>query len=48
VPAKGARAARTVTLSLEQVSGQPVVVYMDTPARISAPLINVTGITVTR
>ncbi len=48
VPAKGARAARTVTLSLEQVSGQPVVVYMDTPARLSATIINVAGITVTR
>lgn len=29
---------RTVTLSLEQVSGKPVVVYMDLPAGLAAPI----------
>ena len=48
IPAKGTRGARTVTLRVEQVSGQPVVIYMDTPAKISAPLIDLTGITVAR
>lgn len=48
VPAKGTRAARTVTLRLEQVNGQPVVIYMDTPAKVGATLIDVTGITVAR
>ena len=48
VPAKGARPARTVTLKLEQVNGQPVVIYMDTPARIGASLIDQAGITVVR
>jgi len=48
VPAKGTRTARTVTLKLEQVSGLPVVIYMDTPARIGATLIDLAGITVVR
>ena len=48
VPAKGARPARTVTLKLEQVSGQPVVIYMDTPANIGATLIDLAGITLAR
>ncbi len=48
VSAKGARPARTVTLKLEQVSGQPVVIYMDTPATIGATLIDLAGITVAR
>jgi hypothetical protein len=48
VPAKGTRPARTVTLKLEQLSGQPVVIYMDTPAKIGATLTNVAGITVVR
>ena len=48
VPAKGTRPARTVTLRLEQVSGQPVVIYMDTPAKIGATLIDPAGITVVR
>lgn len=48
VPAKGTRRARTVTLRLEQVGGQPVVLYMDTPARIGASLIDLAGITVVR
>ncbi len=48
VPAKGSRSARTVTLRLEQVGGQPVVLYMDTPARIGASLIDLAGITVVR
>lgn len=37
-PATPKRKARTVTLSLEQVSGKPVVIYMDVPAGTSAPL----------
>ena len=48
VPAKGTRPARTVTLTLEQVSGQPVVIYMDTPAKIGTALIDLAGITVAR
>jgi hypothetical protein len=32
------RGARTVTLSLEQVSGKPVVLYMDLPAGLPAPI----------
>lgn len=48
VPAKGTRGARTVTLKLEQVSGQPVVIYMDTPARIGTTLIDMAGVTVAR
>ena len=48
VPAKGTRSARTVTLKLEQVSGQPVVIYMDTPAKTGASLIDMAGITVVR
>lgn len=38
VGATPARAARTVTLRLEQVSGKPVVIYMDLPAGMSAPI----------
>ena len=38
VSATPQRAARTVTLSLEQVSGKPVVIYMDLPAGMSAPI----------
>lgn len=30
--------ARTVTLSLEQLDGKPVVIYMDLPAGLSAPI----------
>jgi hypothetical protein len=48
VPAKGTRPARTVRLTLQQVSGQPVVMYMDTPAKIGATLIDPAGITVVR
>ena len=48
IPAKGTRGARTVTLRVEQVSSQPVVIYMDTPAKIGATLIDLTGITVAR
>ncbi|WP_309670285.1 hypothetical protein [Gemmatimonas sp.] len=48
VPAKGPRPARTVTLRLEQVNGQPVVIYMDTPAKIGTALIDLAGITVAR
>jgi hypothetical protein len=48
IPAKGTRGPRTVTLRVEQVSGQPVVIYMDTPAKIGATLIDLTGITVAR
>jgi len=48
VPAKGTRPARTVTLRLEQVNGQPVVIYMDTPAKIGTTLIDLAGITVAR
>lgn len=48
VPAKGTRPARTVTLKLEQVNGQPVVIYMDTPATIGGTLIDLAGITVAR
>lgn len=38
VPATPKRAARTVTMRLEQVSGKPVVIYMDLPAGASAPI----------
>lgn len=39
VPANPKRGgARTVTLSLEQVRGKPVVLYMDLPAGLSAPV----------
>lgn len=38
VAATPARGARTVTLSVEQVNGTPVVVYMDLPAAVSAPI----------
>lgn len=38
VPATPKRGARTVTMSLEQVSGKPVVIYMDLPAGASAPI----------
>lgn len=48
VPAKGTRPARTVSLKLEQVNGQPVVIYMDTPAKIGTTLIDLAGITVAR
>jgi hypothetical protein len=48
IPAKGTRGPRTVTLRVEQVSGQPVVIYMDTPAKIGVTLIDLTGITVAR
>jgi len=37
-PATPKRAARTVTISLEQVDGKPVVIYMDLPAGASAPI----------
>jgi len=37
-PATAKRAARTVTLQLEQVSGKPVVLFMDYPARSAAPI----------
>lgn len=37
-PATPKRGARTVTISLEQVSGKPVVIYMDLPAGASAPI----------
>ena len=37
-PATPKRAARTVTISLEQVGGKPVVIYMDLPAGASAPI----------
>lgn len=37
-PATPKRKARTVTLSLEQVAGKPVVIYMDLPAGQSAPI----------
>ena len=48
VPSKGARPARTVTLTLERVNGQPVVLYMDRPAKIGAALLDLAGITVAR
>jgi hypothetical protein len=38
VAATPTRSARTVTLSLEQVNGKPVVLYMDLPAAVSAPI----------
>lgn len=38
VAATSTRGARTVTLSLEQVSGKPVVLYMDLPAGLPAPI----------
>jgi hypothetical protein len=38
VPATPKRKARTVTLSLEQLDGKPVVIYMDVPAGLSAPI----------
>jgi hypothetical protein len=37
-PATPKHAARSVTLSLEQVGGKPVVIYMDLPAGQSAPI----------
>lgn len=37
-PASPKRGARTVTISLEQVNGKPVVFYMDLPAGSSAPI----------
>ncbi|WP_337172443.1 hypothetical protein [Gemmatimonas aurantiaca] len=37
-PATPRRAARTVTLQLEQVNGKPVVLFMDYPARSAAPI----------
>ena len=40
VPATPKRPARRVTIALEQQAGQPVVVYMDTPASLTAPLID--------
>lgn len=47
VPATPKRGARTVTLSLEQVSGKPVVTFMDLPAGTAAP-IDAARITITR
>jgi hypothetical protein len=38
VAATAKREARTVTLSLEQVDGKPVVIYMDLPAGSPAPI----------
>lgn len=38
IPATSKRPARLVTLSLEQVSGKPVVLYMDRPAGLGAPI----------
>jgi hypothetical protein len=48
VPATSTRPARIVTLRVEQLGGQPVVIYMDTPARIGGALIDIAGITVAR
>ncbi len=45
-PAGQLRGARTVTMSLEQIDGRPVVVYMDTPAAITTPLIDITRVSV--
>lgn len=47
IPATPKRAARTVTVQLEQLGGTPVVIYMDFPAGTSAP-IDPARITVTR
>jgi hypothetical protein len=45
VPATPKRGARTVTLSMEQVSGRPVVVYMDLPASLTTSPIDAARIT---
>lgn len=38
IPATPKRGARTVTLSLEQLGGKPVVLFMDLPAGTAAPI----------
>ncbi len=48
VPAGKNRGARTVTLSVEQRDGKPVVFFMDTPAGISATLIDPARLTIGR
>ncbi len=46
VPAGKTHGARTVTLSVEQRQGRPVVFFMDTPAGISASLIDPARLTI--
>lgn len=38
IAAKNGKPARTVTVQLEQISGLPVVIYMDIPAQQTAPI----------
>ena len=45
VPAKGMRAARTVTFRLEKVGGRPVVLFEDTPAGTRSALVDPARIT---
>lgn len=45
VPAKGARAARTVRAQLVQIAGRPVVVFTDAPATLSGNLIDASKVT---
>ncbi|MEQ1691432.1 MAG: hypothetical protein ABMA00_09120, partial [Gemmatimonas sp.] len=47
-PAAKTRGARTVTISVEQRQGRPVVFYMDTPAGISTTLMDPTRLTIGR
>lgn len=48
IPAEGTRAARIALLKLVNVSGRPVVVYVDGPAAAGAALINTAAITVSK
>ncbi len=48
IPAGKGRSARTVTLALEQRDGQPVVLFMDTPAAIGGSLIDPTKLKIGR
>lgn len=48
VPAGKTHGARTVTISLEQRDGRPVVLFMDLPAGVSPTLIDAARITISR
>ena len=48
VPANKTRGARTVTMSVEQRDGRPVVLFMDTPAGVGASPIDLSKISIAR
>lgn len=48
IPATAKRGARTVTVSLKQRSGRPLILYIDAPADVAASLMDVSRVAVAR